>query len=69
MTAAVVAAVGTPPQREPGSTGPWELGADMGEVAGQGHREETAAWEWLKEAGPGQRQAAGETHLYLCIED
>ena len=37
----------------------------MGEVAGQGHREETAAWEWLKEAGPGQRQSAGETDLHL----
>ena len=66
MTAAVVAAVGTPPQGEPGSTGPWELEADMGEVAGQGRKEETAAWEWLKAAGP---QAAGETHLHLYREE
>ena len=65
MTAAVVAVVGTPPQRELGSTGPWELGADMGEVAGQGRKEETAAWEWLKVAG----QAAGETHLHLYREE
>ena len=66
MTAAAVAAVGTLPQKELGSTGPWELGADMGEVAEQGRREETAAWEWLKAAGP---QAAGETHLHLYREE
>ena len=30
-----------------------------------GRREETAAWESLKEAGPGWRQADWETHLYL----